>query len=258
MATPKPARAGQSISAGGRREQSPQARLRAADRRDAIADARDLAALKRDNAADARILALAHRRPRDRGQTAEQDARAAEDRRGAAQDRELAACQRLHAFVDRELLANALALAAIDPLTGARARAAGLAELARELDRCRRTSGRLVVAYVDVVGLKAINDSQGHGAGDDLLKGVVALIEANLRTYDLIIRVGGDEFLCAMSDMALLDARRRFDRVASALAASPVAAAIRTGFAELTPHESATELIARADSELIDSPHAQH
>ena len=74
-----------------------------------------------------------------------------------------------------------------------------------------------------------------------------------MRSYDLIVRLGGDEFLCAMSNMTLLEARERFSAIATALAASSETGAIRTGFAELTPDETATELIARADSQLIDS-----
>jgi two-component system cell cycle response regulator len=236
-----------------RRDQSAQERLHAADARDVIANARDLAALTRDTAAGAR-------EPGARGfqQAVEQDARAAEDRHNAAQDREQAACERLHALVDRELLADALDRAAYDALTGARARAAGLTELDNELDRCRRTGSTLAVAYVDVIGLKALNDSEGHGAGDALLKRVVTLIDDHLRSYDLIIRVGGDEFVCAMSGTTLLDARRRFARVADALAATPGVGAIRTGLASLTGAESAMQLIGRADAELLGSAHGDH
>jgi hypothetical protein len=56
-----------------------------------------------------------------------------------------------------------------------------------------------------------------------------------------------------MSNMTLPDARRRFSAIAGALAASSEAGALRTGFAELTGDETATELIARADSQLIHS-----
>ena len=125
-----------------------------------------------------------------------------------------------------------------------------LAHLGEDLDRCRRSNGQLVVCYIDVVGLKALNDS--HGAGDELLKRVVTLIQAHLRSYDLIIRLGGDEFLCAMSSMTLPDARKRFSDVTALLAASPDAGAIRTGFAQLTPDETAANLIARADNELLN------
>lgn len=260
------------------RERSAQARVDAADQRDAIARARDLAAVARDRAADARDLALerqdaayeqslgaevmvratAHRRraAEHRLQAAEHRALAARDRESAAEDRQQAAGERLQALADREQLARELVIAETDALTGARTRAAGLIDLDHELDRCRRTSGLLVVAYIDVVGLKTINDSHGHGAGDELLRRVVALVRGHLRPYDLIIRLGGDEFLCAMSNMTLLDARRRFSAISAELAAAPDAGAIRTGFAEFATDQVATELIARADSELVDNRRA--
>jgi diguanylate cyclase (GGDEF)-like protein len=106
------------------------------------------------------------------------------------------------------------------------------------------------------VGLKTVNDTDGHGAGDELLRRVVALVRGHLRPYDLVIRLGGDEFLCAMSNMTLADARQRFGALATELAAAPGPGAIRTGFAEFAPDQMATELIARADSELVDNRRA--
>ena len=212
-----------------RRDQSAQERLRAADERDVIAHARDLAALTRDTAAGAR-------EPGARGfqQAVEQDARAAEDRHSAAQDREQAACERLHALVDRELLADALDRAAYDELTGARARAAGLTELDHELDRCRRTRqpARRRVRRRDRA--EGAQRQRGPRRRRRAAQARRRAHRRHLRSYDLIIRVGGDEFVCAMSDMTLLDARRRFGQVADALAAAPGVGAIRTGLAQLT------------------------
>jgi diguanylate cyclase (GGDEF)-like protein len=266
------------------REQTAAARLESAHERDATARSRDLAALARDRAAAARDRAMAQRDSDDehddaravtgmevvmrgaeqrkraadyRAQAAEHRAQAARDRVAAAIDREQGARDRLQALADREALARALAITENDPLTGARTRAAGLADLDRELDRSRRARSTVVVVYLDAVGLKRVNDSEGHDAGDRLLKRIVALITEHLRPYDLIVRLGGDEFLCAMSNTTLPDARRRFSAIGSALAASSEAAALRTGFAELTDDETATELIARADSQLIDG-HRQH
>lgn len=196
-------------------------------------------------AAEQRQLAAEYR-----AQAAEYRAQAARDREAAATDREQGARDRQRAHADREALAHALALSEIDPLTGAHARAPGLRDLEHEIDRSRRTASTLVVAYVDVVGLKRLNDSEGHEAGDRLLQRVVVLIREHLRPYDLIVRLGGDEFLCAMPHMTDAEARERLDAIASALAASKEAGALRTGFAELAPGESATELIARADSQL--------
>jgi diguanylate cyclase (GGDEF)-like protein len=109
--------------------------------------------------------------------------------------------------------------------------------------------GRLVVTYVDV-GLKAVNDTHGHSAGDALLRRAITLIRARLRPYDLVIRLGGDEFVCAMSAMTLVEVRERFGQFAAAIATPPGAAAIRTGYTELRTANSVGELIARADREM--------
>lgn len=259
------------------RGQSAQTRLDAAGQRDVIAHARDLAALSRDLAADVRDLAMRRsdstseqqdgdlraatgaeiairaagqrrRAARYRSQAAEQRGLAAEDRRGAARDREQAARERLGALTDRDALADQLAIVETDALTGARALAAGLTDLDHELDRCRETGGQLAVAYVEVVALETLSDERNAGASNELLKRVVTLIGEQLRSFDLIIRLGTDEFLCAMSNMTLRDGQERFSQVAAALAAPPHAGAIRIGFAELRPDESAAEVIARADT----------
>jgi diguanylate cyclase (GGDEF)-like protein len=265
----------------GRREETAQRRLDVADQRDVVAHTRDLAGLARDQAAATRDLAMAQldtadehaagarahtgteivmraaeqrrRSAQYREKAAEHRTLAAGDRQVAARDRAQAASERNDALADREALALALATAATDGLTGARTRAAGLADLEREVERCRRTSERLVVVYVDAVGLKIVNDTEGHAAGDELIKLTVALMSDRLRSYDLIIRVGGDEFVCAMSRMTMDEARSRFSDIAGALASTPQRGSIRTGFAELAPDETATEVIARADKELLNA-----
>jgi diguanylate cyclase (GGDEF)-like protein len=109
-----------------------------------------------------------------------------------------------------------------------------------------------VVAYVDVIGLKTLNDSEGHSAGDRLLQRIVALIKQQLRSYDLIIRMGGDEFLCVVSTITLSAARSRFTAIDKALSVASGPGGIRSGFAELLPDETAEDLIARADGELVE------
>jgi diguanylate cyclase (GGDEF)-like protein len=260
------------------RERSARVRLDAASARDSVAQSRDLAALARDNAAAARDLAMAQREaasdpPPGRGDfgvevlmraadqrkraaeyrvlAAEHRELAAEDRLAAAEDREQAASERLRALADREILAAELAMAETDELTGARTRAAGLSDLDRELDRCRRTGSVFVVAYIDVVGLKQLNETLGHSAGDELLVDVATLIRQHLRSYDLMVRIGGDEFLCAISGMSEATVRQRFSEIGSALATRPDAGGIRTGFATLHEDETAAQVIRRADAELI-------
>lgn len=76
-----------------------------------------------------------------------------------------------------------------DPLTGCLVRRAG----ERFLAACRRR--RVGVVLADVDGLKAVNDCEGHAAGDRLLAAVGKVLRANVRPGDLVVRWGGDEFL---------------------------------------------------------------
>jgi PleD family two-component response regulator len=78
----------------------------------------------------------------------------------------------------------------------------------------------------------------------------VHAIRKRLRSYDLIVRLGGDEFLCVMSGATIIDARQRFGAVQRALAADADPCQIRAGFAALEPEDGAATLIARADAEL--------
>src|SRR5947209_3484219 len=120
-------------------------------------------------------------------------AKAADDRARAAADREAAARERAEALRTRAESADNLKLATTDELTGAWTRKFGLEEVSHELERAHRTGATLVLAFVDVDGLKQLNDSQGHLAGDALLQLVGETLHANVRPYDVIVRYGGDE-----------------------------------------------------------------
>ena len=258
------------------REHAAQERLETAAIRDEVARARDQEAAKRDEAAARRDRELAARdaawasnghpttgaeilqragasrkqAAADRLAALEARTRAAADREQAARDRERAAGDRLRAQRDRDALVRALAIAETDELTGARTRAAGLVDLEREMDRARRTTGRLAVGYIDVVGLKAVNDTRGHTAGDALLRHAVHAIRSHLRSYDLFVRMGGDEFLFVMSDATMEIAASRFQSIQTALATDPEPCQVRVGIAALATTDSVLALIERADCEL--------
>ncbi|MEX0762948.1 MAG: GGDEF domain-containing protein [Dehalococcoidia bacterium] len=87
-----------------------------------------------------------------------------------------------------------------DALTGVLTRRAILAELEIEAARARRFNRPLSVLYLDMDGLKSINDRNGHSAGDHALLAVTSLIRANTRLTDRLGRLGGDEFLLVMPD----------------------------------------------------------
>jgi diguanylate cyclase (GGDEF)-like protein len=231
----------------------------AAEARDGVAEQRDRDAHDRDREAaldDARLttasgMEVAARGARDRRRAAADRECAAAERRRAARDREQAARDRAAAALYRAEALRQRQLAAVDPLTGARRRDLGLDELRQAVDRAQRTSGQLVAAFVDVDGLKAINDTAGHAAGDAVLVAVVEALHKHLRSYDVVVRLGGDEFLCAIPDLSVTQARARFAAVAAQLAAAPVPCAITVGFAAPVPGEDADDLVARADAELL-------
>ncbi len=233
-------------------KQSADQRDRAAEDRDQLSEGYDRHAEDRDHKADVRDM---YAESRDRFD-ANFNAGAASDRMGAWRDRQRGGSDRAHAAGDREAsskdrVASAAerVVSSIDELTGAHRRDAGLEEVEREIARAKRTRRPLVVAFVDVDGLKATNDSLGHLAGDQLLRHVVGTIRARLRSYDLIVRFGGDEFLCSLLDLDTTKAAERFMLIDADLAANQHAS-ITVGLAELTAHDLLDDLIARADAAL--------
>jgi len=230
------------------------ARLRdlTAEARDRIAQARDDAAAARDRAAELRerraaesgtiddaILAL----QRVRRSAAEVRQRAADERAAAAADRNAAADDREHAASDRRL-------GGLDELTGVFRRGMGELALTHEIDRAHRLGRRLVLAVLDVDELKDVNDRAGHAAGDALLRDVAIAITSTLRSYDITVRWGGDEFVCAMSDVTLELAAERIAAIQRTLNARNPSASISAGQASLRDDDTLDSLIARADAEL--------
>jgi len=234
-----------------RREASDRDRNAAATDRDRMAEIRDEGGRARDaHAADLalpsseRETTLLHELERLRAQARADRSRAAEDRaRGAASDRARAASERAQ-------LEAELAAAHLDALTGAYRREIGHLTLTHEIERVRRSGGPFVVAFLDVDELKTVNDRDGHAAGDRVLQSVVGAMRARLRSFDPIIRYGGDEFVCGLGGTDLAGARRRFDMIGIAIEAD-AGVGISVGFAELEPGETADRLTERADAEML-------
>jgi diguanylate cyclase (GGDEF)-like protein len=222
----------------------------AAESRDALARLHDL---QSDADADASPEDIVVRAERDRARAAADRVKAANDRARAAVDRESAARERAEAVRNRTESAADLKRATTDELTGARTRMFGLEEVSRELERAHRTGGTLVLAFVDVDGLKQVNDGEGHLAGDALLQLVGETLRANVRPYDLIVRYGGDEFVCAMSNLSTGEARTRFEKIAAVLTAVSPEHSATFGIAEADRDDTLQELLARADADLLEA-----
>jgi diguanylate cyclase (GGDEF)-like protein len=225
--------------------------------RDKIAQGRDGASLVRD--ARAAELEGAASEPESvlLKQLEELAAEAAADRAHAAADRARAALDRANAARERARLEAELRLAHLDELTGAYRREMGRLALTHEIERARRSDARFVLAFVDVDGLKDVNDRDGHAAGDRVLQVVVDAIRSRLRSFDPIVRYGGDEFVCGLSGTDTAEASRRFEAIGLAIK-EEAGVGISVGFAELAAADTAEELTGRADAAMLEVKAAHH
>jgi diguanylate cyclase (GGDEF)-like protein len=218
------------------RDRTAAGRDRAADARDRAAEAREdqaAAAGHLDEEAVSALRALRAVAAAVRGEAALERAAAARDREQAAADRRRAAADSRHSDLDE--------------LTGVFRRGSGALALTHELERARRSGRFLVVAMLDVDALKAVNDGEGHAAGDALLRDVATAIVGTPRSYDVIVRWGGDEFVCAMYDMSLEVASQRVVDIQRALEALRPGASFSAGLATLAEDDTLGSVIARAD-----------
>lgn len=249
--------------AGETRSHTAEERLRRGEQRDETAWQRDRTALDRDSDADRRDRdsAKIERKMGSRGSSlrvalthaAEIRAQAAKDRARAAEDRALAAADRQRAAEERAAALEALQQAHRDDLTGAFRRGAGEEALQDEIDRARREGAELVLAFVDVNGLREVNKILGHATGDALLQDVVSGIRSKIRSYEPIVRYGGDEFVCVVGGVDLEQAEQRFREVSEWLAAGNDGRAVSFGLAELEQDDTLADLIARADAAMLET-----
>jgi len=94
------------------------------------------------------------------------------------------------------------AMAHYDKLTKLPNRAFFYAELEINLKRVKRKKENLAILFIDLDGFKAVNDTHGHDAGDELLIQVAHRLKEAIREDDVVGRVGGDEFIMLLSEVA--------------------------------------------------------
>ena len=140
------------------------------------------------------------------------------------------------------------AVALIDPLTGVGNRRALEEQLNQHVARAVRHERPLSVVTVDLDGLKRINDTEGHAAGDEAIRLLAVGLRGVLRASDTVFRIGGDEFVIVLPETdraATLPLLRR---------AEGVAPAFSYGVASL-PEDGpgASALLAASDARLLDS-----
>jgi diguanylate cyclase (GGDEF)-like protein/PAS domain S-box-containing protein len=159
-------------------------------------------------------------------------------------------CSSLLATVRRCSRERSLAMAATrDPLTGLLNRSA-MQERLEELISVSQLGGdALAVFFADLNNFKALNDTEGHQAGDEVLKSVADALRRAIRPGDLAARVGGDEFVVVMMtrrrSLERLTDRLRTSVESALLAAGGVGVAI--GAITVRDGEAPEEVLERAD-----------
>jgi diguanylate cyclase (GGDEF)-like protein/PAS domain S-box-containing protein len=145
--------------------------------------------------------------------------------------------QRLQALADR------------DELTGLLNRRRFEEELTRQLARTERYAEPAALAVIDLDGFKAVNDSHGHAAGDDVLRDVAAALAARVRGSDLVARLGGDEFAALLLGVDAVEAAEVANALTATVARAGGAAGVTAsvGVTSLEPGDAPDQALARAD-----------
>jgi diguanylate cyclase (GGDEF)-like protein len=147
-------------------------------------------------------------------------------------------------------------LSITDELTGLNNRRGFYLRTEAALRTARRQETGCVLVFLDVDGLKTVNDKHGHDMGDSLLADVAAVLQKNLRRSDVLARVGGDEF-CAFVIDPDCDATRLRERICEGFdtfnktSDRPYQLSASIGLVQVPVHgadsETVDELLARAD-----------
>lgn len=149
-------------------------------------------------------------------------------------------------------------LAVTDRLTDIMNRRMGIKYLDKQIERVKREKNPLTVCFIDVNGLKKVNDNYGHLEGDELLKNVAQILQNNIRSADAVARMGGDEFLMIFSNKRIKEVKDVWARIEEKVdqwngqTDKPYNISLSHGFAQKEFEDGLTsdELIEKADSQM--------
>jgi diguanylate cyclase (GGDEF)-like protein len=129
--------------------------------------------------------------------------------------------------------------------------------LERLIDRMNRYDEKAALLFVDLDGLKVINDSFGHPAGDKALMQVAKLLVGGVRKSDVVARIGGDEFAIVLFHATEDSAHETAKRLAEVIAESdfmhdgkPMPLSVAIGAAVIQADDTPESALARADQEM--------
>lgn len=143
--------------------------------------------------------------------------------------------------------------ASLDPLTSVLNRSSLPTRLTELAEQARVAERPLSVVAIDIDHFKSINDRCGHGVGDIVLREVAYRIRKNVRAFEPVYRLGGEEFLVLLPDLDMIAAHRVAERLRAAIATQPIEGLSVTasfGVSSVVDHEPHTQVVERADAEL--------
>lgn len=138
----------------------------------------------------------------------------------------------------------------IDPITGLLTRGIWVAEMKQALEYAKRNKKLVAVAMLDVDGLKVVNDTKGHAAGDKLLKNFGFAIRQRARKSDILGRYGGDEAVAMMPDFNLDEEETKKLELKFSDDLLRYGVNVSVGIAKWDGNETLEELLKRADDRM--------
>ncbi len=160
-----------------------------------------------------------------------------------------------------------LELATHDRLTGLLNRAAILDVLTHDVAERRRMGEAVAVLFIDLDGLKLLNDTHGHDAGDQAIVATAEAVAETIGEYGMVGRLGGDEFLVVLSGEERRAVGSVVERIRQAVAARtvstdgmniPLRCSIGVAFADHGSDIDPMELVRQADAAMYDAKRAYH
>jgi two-component system, cell cycle response regulator len=149
-----------------------------------------------------------------------------------------------------------------DPLTGTHNKRSFEEQMVRSMAFARRHKQPLSVITFDVDHFKRVNDEHGHLVGDDVLRGVSAVFQREIRLEDSLCRVGGEEFCIILPGISLSHGVMAAERLREAMESGPIDSpvggimvTVSLGVAEFDPtrHPSLEQLMSEADARLYEA-----
>lgn len=133
-------------------------------------------------------------------------------------------------------------------------------QVALSIAHCQRYGSRAALLFIDVDDLKSINDTYGHAAGDEALRTIADVLLANVRSTDVVARIGGDEFALLLGTISDTDVEQKIALLTAGIAAcrpdfsggQPCLSAT-FGHAFIHCDDRADKVLARADSQMYQS-----